>query len=118
MSRSSAQRPRKPRRKPRKVRQPRDFFDLRLYVAGQSARSLAALANLKSICAEHLAGRYRIQVIDLLERPQLARGDQIFALPTLVRKLPVPIRKLVGDLSDTERALVGLDLRPRSPGRP
>jgi circadian clock protein KaiB len=91
-----------------------DFYDLRLYVAGQTARSLAALANLQRICKEHLAGRYRIQVIDLLKRPQLARGDQILALPTLVRKLPEPIRKLVGDLSDTDRALVGLDLRPRS----
>jgi circadian clock protein KaiB len=93
---------------------PPDFYDLRLYVAGQTARSLAALANLQRICKEHLAGRYRIQVIDLLKRPQLARGDQILALPTLVRKLPEPIRKLVGDLSDTDRALVGLDLRPRS----
>jgi circadian clock protein KaiB len=93
-----------------------DFYDLRLYVAGQTARSLAALANLRRICEEHLEGRYRIQIIDLLKRPQLARGDQILALPTLVRKLPEPIRKLVGDLSDTERALVGLDLRPRSSG--
>lgn len=93
-----------------------EFFDLRLYVAGQTTRSLAALANLKRICEEHLEGRYRIEVIDLLERPQLAQGDQILALPTLVRKLPEPIRKLVGDLSDTERVLVGLDLRPRSPG--
>ena len=92
-----------------------DFYDLRLYVAGQTSRSVAALANLRKICKEHLAGRYRIRVIDLLEKPQLARGDQILALPTLVRKLPEPIRKLVGDLSDTERALVGLDLRPRSP---
>jgi circadian clock protein KaiB len=105
-------------RKRRKVKLKEDFFDLRLYVAGQTARSLAALANLKAICEEHLEGRYRIQVIDLLERPQLARGDQILALPTLVRKLPEPIRKLVGDLSDRERALVGLDLRPRSPRRP
>ena len=104
-------------RKPRKTRAAADFFDLRLYIAGQTARSLAALANLKRICDEHLEGRYRIEVIDLLDRPQLARGDQIFALPTLVRKLPEPIRKLVGDLSDTERTLVGLDLRPRSPGR-
>ncbi|MFI5234469.1 MAG: circadian clock KaiB family protein [Gemmatimonadales bacterium] len=93
-----------------------EFFDLRLYVAGQTARSLAALANLQRICDEHLQGRYRIEVIDLLEHPQLARGDQILALPTLVRRLPEPIRKLIGDLSDTERALVGLDLRPRSPG--
>jgi circadian clock protein KaiB len=92
-----------------------DFYDLRLYVAGQTGRSLAALSNLQRICDEHLEGRYRIEVIDLIERPQLARGDQILALPTLVRRLPEPIRKLVGDLSDTERALVGLDLRPRSP---
>jgi circadian clock protein KaiB len=91
-----------------------DFFELRLYVAGQSSRSIAALVNLKRICEEHLHGRYRIEVIDLIEHPQLARGDQILALPTLVRKLPEPIRKLVGDLSDTERALVGLDLRPMS----
>jgi circadian clock protein KaiB len=89
-----------------------DFYELRLYVAGQTSRSLAALANLKQICEEHLRGRYRIEVIDLLKQPQLAKGDQILALPTLVRRLPEPIRKLVGDLSDTERALVGLDLRP------
>lgn len=95
-----------------------DFFDLRLYIAGQTARSITALANLQRICEEHLEGRYRIEVIDLLERPQLARGDQILALPTLVRRLPEPIRKLIGDLSDTERALVGLDLRPRPPGGP
>jgi circadian clock protein KaiB len=89
-------------------------WDLKLYVAGQTAKSLAAFENLKKICEEHLAGQYRIEVIDLLEQPQLARGDQIIALPTLVRKLPVPIRKIIGDLSDTERVLVGLDLRPRS----
>lgn len=100
----------------RTIRATGEFFDLRLYVAGQTARSLAALANLKSICEEHLEGRYRVEVVDLLERPHLARGDQILALPTLVRKLPVPIRKLVGDLSDTERVLVGLDVRPRSRG--
>ncbi len=94
-----------------------EFYELRLYVAGQTTRSLAALANLKRICEEHLRGRYRIEVIDLLEHPQLARGDQILALPTLVRKLPKPIRKLVGDLSDTERALVGLDLRPILPSK-
>jgi circadian clock protein KaiB len=111
MSPKSARRSRKSHR----TRATADFYDLRLYVAGQTARSLAALANLKRICSEHLEGRYRIEVIDLLERPQLARGDQIVALPTLVRKLPEPIRKLVGDLSNTERALVGLDLRPRSP---
>jgi circadian clock protein KaiB len=102
-------------RKPAKTRSAEEFYDLRLYVAGQTARSLAALANLRKICDEHLEGRFRIEVIDLLEHPQLARGDQILALPTLVRKLPEPIRKLVGDLSNTERALVGLDLRPRSP---
>jgi circadian clock protein KaiB len=100
-------------RQRRKARASGAFFDLRLYVAGQTARSLTALANLKRICDEHLDGRFRIEVIDLLEHPQLARGDQILALPTLVRRLPEPIRKLVGDLSDTESALVGLDLRPR-----
>jgi circadian clock protein KaiB len=98
----------------RKSRATADFYDLRLYIAGQTARSITALANIQRICDEHLEGRYRIEVIDLLERPQLARGDQIVALPTLVRKLPEPIRKLVGDLSNTERALVGLDLRPRA----
>lgn len=104
-------------RTPRETRASADFFDLRLYVAGQTTRSLAALANLRKICDEYLEGRYRIEVIDLLERPQLARGDQILALPTLVRKLPEPIRKLVGDLHDTERALIGLDLRPRAPDK-
>ena len=103
--------------RPRKSKTNPEFFDLRLYIAGQTARSLAALANLQRICDEHLEGRYHLEVIDLVERPQLARGDQIFALPTLVRKLPEPIRKLVGDLSDTERALVGLDLRPRAASR-
>jgi len=101
--------------KPRQNRADADFYELRLYVAGQTSRSLTALANLKKICEEHLQGRYRLEVIDLLEHPQLARGDQILALPTLVRKLPEPIRKLVGDLSDTENALVGLDLRPARP---
>lgn len=90
-----------------------EFFELRLYVAGQTPRSLAAMANLKAICEEHLQGRYSIEVIDLLRHPKLAKGDQIVALPTLVRKLPEPIRKLVGDLSNTESALVGLDLRPK-----
>ena len=87
-------------------------WDLRLYVAGQTPRSVAAFANLKRICEEHLAGRYNIEVIDLLKHPQLAAGDQILAIPTLVRKLPQPIRRIVGDLRDTERALVGLQLRP------
>jgi circadian clock protein KaiB len=88
-------------------------IQLRLYVAGQTARSLAAFANLKRICAEHLAGKCTIEVIDLLENPQLAAGDQILAIPTLVRRLPPPIRKCIGDLSNTERVLVGLDLRMR-----
>lgn len=88
-------------------------WELRLYVAGRSARSLLAFSNLKKICEEHLKNRYSIEVVDLLERPQLAHGDQIIALPTLVRKLPEPIRKIVGDLSDTEKTLVGLQLRPR-----
>jgi circadian clock protein KaiB len=89
-----------------------EVWELRLYVAGQTPKSLAAFANLKKFCEEHLAGRYRIEVIDLLEQPQLARGDQIFAVPTLVRKLPEPLRKIIGDLSNTEKVLVGLDLRP------
>jgi circadian clock protein KaiB len=88
-------------------------FLLRLYVAGQTPKSMAAFANLKTICEEHLAGRYQIQVIDLLENPQLADGDQILAIPTLVRQLPEPVRKIIGDLSNTERVLIGLDLRPR-----
>jgi circadian clock protein KaiB len=87
-------------------------FLLRLYVAGQTAKSLTAFANLRKICETHLAGRYEIEVIDLIERPQLARGDEIIAVPTLVRKLPEPIKKLIGDLSDTERVLVGLQLMP------
>jgi len=90
-----------------------DLWELRLYVAGQTPRSIQAFANLKTICEEHLAGRYTIEVIDLLEAPQLADGDQILAIPTLVRKLPEPVRKIIGDLSNTERVLVGLNLRPR-----
>jgi circadian clock protein KaiB len=86
-------------------------YELRLYVAGQTPKSIAAFANLKKICDEHLAGQYQIEVIDLLKEPQLASGDQIIAIPTLVRKLPSPIRKIIGDLSDTERVLVGLNLR-------
>jgi circadian clock protein KaiB len=88
-------------------------WDLRLYVAGQTPRSVAAFANLKKLCEEHLPGQYRIEVVDLLENPQLAAGDQIVAVPTLVRKLPEPLRRIVGDLRDTERVLVGLQLRPR-----
>jgi circadian clock protein KaiB len=87
-------------------------WDLRLYVAGQTPRSVAAFANLKRICEEHIPGRYTIEVVDLLKHPQLAAGDQILAIPALVRKLPQPLRKVVGDLRDTERALVGLQLRP------
>src|SRR6186713_5104 len=90
-----------------------ETFDLRLYVAGQTPKAVRAFANLRRICEEHLAGRYSIEVVDLLENPQLGRGDQILALPTLVRRLPEPMKKIIGDLSDTERVLVGLDLRPR-----
>jgi circadian clock protein KaiB len=89
-----------------------EVFQLRLYVAGQTPRSVAAFANLKKLCEEHLPGRYDIEVVDLAKHPQLAAGDQILAIPTLVRKLPQPLRKIVGDLRDTERALVGLQLRP------
>jgi len=91
-----------------------NFWELRLYVAGQTPKSMAALDNLKNICEKHLAGKYRIEVIDLLKNPQLAKGDQILAVPTLVRKLPEPVRKILGDLSNTERVLVGLDLIPVS----
>jgi circadian clock protein KaiB len=92
---------------------PEGFWDLRLYVAGQTPRSVAALANLKRICEEHLAGKCRVEVVDLMANPALARTDQILAIPTLVRKLPAPARKIIGDLSQTERVLVGLDFRPR-----
>jgi circadian clock protein KaiB len=88
-------------------------YSLRLYVAGQTPKSVLASTNLKQICEQHLQGRYEIEIIDLLENPQLARGDQILALPTLVRRLPEPIKKIIGDLSNTERVLVGLDLRLR-----
>src|SRR5215510_5874336 len=88
--------------------------NLRLYVAGQTPRSITAFKNLKDICEEYLKGKYHIEVIDLMENPTLARGDQILAIPTLVRKLPQPIRKIIGDLSNTERVLVGLDIQPRS----
>ncbi len=88
-------------------------WDLRLYVAGQTTKAAAAFANLQRICEEHLAGRYTLEVIDLLKTPQLAQGDEILAVPTLVRRLPEPVRKIIGDLSSTERVLVGLQLRPR-----
>jgi circadian clock protein KaiB len=90
----------------------KDVYILRLYVAGQTKKSLAAFANLKKICEEHLQGRYRIEIVDLFEHPQLAKGDQILAIPTLVRQLPPPIKKIIGDLSNTEKVLVGLDIRP------
>lgn len=89
-----------------------ECWNLRLYVAGATPKSVAAFANLKKLCEEHLAGKYRIEVIDLVKKPQLAKDDQILAVPTLVRKLPEPIKKIIGDLSNTERVLVGLDLRP------
>lgn len=89
-----------------------EVFELRLYVAGQTPRSIDAFANLKKLCEEYLPGRYNIEVVDLVKHPQLAAGDQILAIPTLVRKLPQPLRKIVGDLRDTERALVGLQFRP------
>jgi circadian clock protein KaiB len=91
----------------------RKAYHLRLYVAGQTPKSVVALTNLKQICDEHLAGQYEIEIVDLLINPQLASGDQILAVPTLVRRLPEPIKKIIGDLSNTERVLVGLDLRAR-----
>jgi circadian clock protein KaiB len=91
-----------------------ESWNMRLYIAGQTPKSLRALANLKQICEEHLAGKYHIEIIDLLENPQLASPDQILAVPTLIRKLPEPMRKIIGDLSNAERVLVGLDLRPRA----
>ena len=87
------------------------FYDLRLYIAGQTPKSVAALAILKRFCEEHLAGKYKIEVVDLVENPKLARSDQILAIPTLVRRLPEPIRKIIGDLSNSERVLVGLEIR-------
>jgi len=89
-----------------------EFWKLRLYVAGQTPKSIRAVANLKVLCEKHLKGRYRIEVIDLLENPHMARGDQIVAVPTLVRDLPGPVRKIIGDLSNTERTLIGLALQP------
>jgi circadian clock protein KaiB len=89
------------------------IYELRLYVAGQTSKSLAAIANLRSICEQNLECNYRIEVIDLMVTPQLAKGDQIVAVPTLVRKLPRPIKKIIGDLSNEEKVLVGLDIKPR-----
>jgi len=99
---------------PGEPEQLQEVWELRLYVAGKTPKSIMAFANLKRICEEHLAGKYRIEIIDLLENPQLGRGDQILAIPTLVRKLPPPMKKIIGDLSNTERVLVGLELRPAS----
>jgi len=90
-----------------------DYYDLRLYVAGQTPKSLAAFANLKQLCERHLAGKYRVEVIDLMKKPQRAKDDQIIAIPTLVRRLPAPIRKIIGDLGDRERTLIGLELWER-----
>jgi circadian clock protein KaiB len=99
------------RRKPVK-REAREIWNLRLYVAGKTPRAIAAFQNLERICEEHLTGKYSIEVIDLIKNPRLARGDQIVAVPTLVRKLPEPVRKIIGDLSNKEKVLVGLDLKP------
>jgi circadian clock protein KaiB len=89
------------------------FYRLRLYVAGQTPKSLTAMANLKKVCEQHLAGRYEIEVIDLMQNPRLAAGDQILAIPTLVRRLPSPLKRIIGDLSNTEKVLVGLDIRSK-----
>ena len=89
-----------------------EVWILRLYVAGQTPKCITAFANLNKICEEHLAGKYRIEIVDLLKNPTLAKGDQILAIPTLVRQLPPPVKKLIGDLADTERVLVGLDIKP------
>lgn len=94
---------------------PQHYY-LRLYVAGQTTKSLAAMANLKRVCEEHLAGRYEIEVIDLVQQPKLAAGDQILAIPTLVRRLPAPLKRIIGDLSNTDKVLVGLDIRPKEAG--
>jgi circadian clock protein KaiB len=99
-------------RKPPAKQSRADFWQLRLYIAGLSPNSVAAIANLKKICEDQLKGKYRIEIIDLLEKPQLAKGDQIIAIPTLVRRLPPPVKKIIGNLSKAERALVGLDIQP------
>jgi circadian clock protein KaiB len=96
----------------------RSVIELRLYVAGQTRKSLAALANLRRICDEHLSGEYRVEIIDLMENPEQAQHDQILAIPTLVRRLPTPLKRIIGDLSNSERVLVGLEVTPSSPGAP
>ena len=90
----------------------KEGYSLRLYVAGQTPRSIAAIANLKRICAQHLAGEYKIEIVDLMENPALAQRHQIVAIPTLIRELPEPIKRIIGDLSNEEKVLVGLDIRP------
>jgi circadian clock protein KaiB len=110
---ATTSRPKRLHRRSRIERARPETWDLRLYVAGQTPRAMMAMENLRRICEEHLAGRYRIEVVDLLRNPKLARGDQILAVPTLVRKLPEPVRKIIGDLSNTEKVLVGLDVRQR-----
>ncbi|HYL15669.1 MAG TPA: circadian clock KaiB family protein [Terriglobales bacterium] len=99
------------KRRPAKTSR-RDFYKLRLYIAGQPPNSIAAIANLKELCEDKLRGKYRIEVVDLLKKPQLAKGDQIIAIPTLVRRLPPPVKKIIGNLSKTESVIVGLDLQP------
>lgn len=108
---------RKASQKKSKVTLPIDHgsWDLRLYIVGQTPKSIAAIANLKKFCAEHLDNKYTIEIVDLAKNPKLARRDQIVAIPTLVRKLPVPIRKIIGDLSSTERVMVSFDLEPHLP---
>lgn len=96
------------------MEQEQEYYELRLYVAGKTTKSVAALKNLKQYCEEHLQGQYSLEVIDLLENPQLAEGDQILAIPTLVKKVPEPVRKIIGDLSNKEKVLVGLDIRPKT----
>jgi len=100
------------KKKPAKPAPAEEVWILKLYVAGQTSKSVAAFANLKNICDEHLAGKYRIEIVDLMKNPTLAKGDQILALPTLVRQLPPPVKKLIGDLANTERVLIGLDIKP------
>jgi circadian clock protein KaiB len=104
----------KAEKKPPQNESDNEKWELRLYVAGQTPKSIRAFANLKKFCEEHVSGKYSIEIIDLLKNPKLARGDQIVAIPTLVRKVPQPIRKIIGDLSNTERVIVGLDIRPAS----
>ncbi len=100
------------KKKPAKPAPVQEIWILKLYVAGQTPKSIAAFANLKEICEKHLAGKYRIEIVDLLKNPMLAKGDQILAIPTLVRQLPPPVKKLIGDLANTERVLIGLDIKP------